>query len=76
MTDDEQPGTTDLTDEVELRVKKPLRAIVSVRFGPDDLAELRAASATEGVRPSVLIRRAVKEYVARQAASGHRAAGG
>ena len=76
MTDEEQPGTADLTDEAELRIKKPLRAIVSVRFGPDDLAELRAASVTEGVRPSVLIRRAVKEYVARQAASGHRAAGG
>lgn len=76
MTDEEQPGTAELTDEVELAVKTPLSAIFSVRFGPDDLAALRAASALEGVRPSVVIRRAVSEYLASRPASGHRAAGG
>ena len=76
MTDEEQPGTAVLTEEVELRVKKPLSAIFSVRFGPDDLAALRSASALEGVRPSVVIRRAVAEYLARRAAPGNRAAGG
>ncbi len=76
MTDEEQPGTADLTDQVEISVRKPLSAIFSVRFGPDDLAALRAVSALEGVRPSVVIRRAVTEYLARRTASGHRAAGG
>ena len=76
MTAEEQPGTVDLTDEVEISVKTPLSAIFSVRFGPDDLAALRAASALEGVRPSVVIRRAVTEYLARRTASGNRAAGG